>query len=263
MPDADIDAALDWVGSELPEALRGDSFARNFVKHRLNLEDALVWVPAGGRVLDVGSGIGVFPSAMARLGFDVASADLHTNNRAWLEAHGVPTTHCDTLVEPLPYPDGQFALVTLLDMIEHLHGSPRHLLSEVRRVLQPGGLVMVETPNYANLRKRLALLFGRHPMNTRRFFDSSYPYIDHVHEYTRAGLQSVLQWSGFEIASFRFDNVANRFHRTPEGYAPGLRLQGPGDLAMFAYLAVCKLVPSFRDCLLCVARKPAEDVPGS
>ena len=60
--------------------------------------------------------------------------------------------------EPLPYPDASFDLVTCTEVIEHLEHF-RFALREISRVLRPGGIFVVSTPNVLNLRSRLRYLF--------------------------------------------------------------------------------------------------------
>ncbi len=254
---AAVHETLEWVASELPEDVRTDSYPKNYYKHFDNLTDALEQLDdRKGDVLDIGSGIGVFPAAMARLGQTVTSVDIATNNQPWIRDHGVETVSSDILTTPLPFPDGSFDLVTMFDAIEHLHGSPRFVLGEIFRILRPGGHFIVETPNIANLRRRVIMLMGKNIMDIKSFYDSKYPYAGHVYEYTKSDLEDALRWSGFEITDSRHSNLLNRYHKVENGYAPGLKIQSPKDAAMFGYLAVCKVIPSFREILNCIGRRP-------
>jgi len=58
---------------------------------------------------------------------------------------------------PLPFADNRFALVSCIETIEHLENF-RGLVREIYRVLQPGGLAVISTPNILNLRSRLRYL---------------------------------------------------------------------------------------------------------
>jgi len=58
---------------------------------------------------------------------------------------------------PLPFVDNRFALVSCIETIEHLENF-RGLVREIYRVLQPGGLAVISTPNILNLRSRLRYL---------------------------------------------------------------------------------------------------------
>lgn len=77
-------------------------------------------------------------------------------------------------IEHLPLPDNSLDLVTANMVVEHVR-DPQRLLSEVRRVLKPGGTFLMHTPNargYATLAARIVprgmrpklahLLLGRH-----------------------------------------------------------------------------------------------------
>jgi SAM-dependent methyltransferase len=55
--------------------------------------------------------------------------------------------------EPLPFSDNRFALVSCTETIEHLENYWR-IIREIYRVLQPGGITVLSTPNILNLRSR-------------------------------------------------------------------------------------------------------------
>jgi len=57
----------------------------------------------------------------------------------------------------LPFRGGTFDLVMMLEVIEHLADIP-HALSEVARVLKPGGVAILSTPNRLNITSRIHYL---------------------------------------------------------------------------------------------------------
>jgi len=75
---------------------------------------------------------------------------------------GLNVQRCDIDVEALPYPDGFFDVVLFMSVIEHLY-FPRHAVDEIARVLKPGGLLFLETPNAVAMGRRLDALLGRNP----------------------------------------------------------------------------------------------------
>ncbi len=134
---------------------------------------------AGKRVLDVGCSLGMHAIAAKKLGAarvvgtdkyalsDTPSAfTLNADERkivksAW-DANGIEVVEHD-VSEAFPFPEGSFDLVISNAMFEHLHFTHKTFLENVRRVLAPGGAVMLTTPNMAYLLQRLRFLIGRSP----------------------------------------------------------------------------------------------------
>ena len=67
------------------------------------------------------------------------------------EIHGSSLAGTDTAVvgAPLPYPDAHFDAVVSMDVVEHL-SDPVPWLEDALRVVKPGGLLFLTTPNYAS-----------------------------------------------------------------------------------------------------------------
>jgi ubiquinone/menaquinone biosynthesis C-methylase UbiE len=116
--------------------------------------------PTGKRVLDAGTGRGRAAVACALAGAErVTAADISTemlgHARALAAQHDVESKidfiTCD--LEQLPIGDGQCDVALLLEILLHL-GNPGRVLSELARVLVPGGILVVST-NGANPLSRL------------------------------------------------------------------------------------------------------------
>jgi len=60
--------------------------------------------------------------------------------------------------QSLPYPDASFDIVTATEVIEHL-ADFRRVVREIYRVLRPGGVCILSTPNILNLNSRLRFLW--------------------------------------------------------------------------------------------------------
>lgn len=62
-----------------------------------------------------------------------------------------------------PYPDARFDTVLCCELLEHLYFDPMFMMSEINRIIKPGGHLMLTTPNITNLNALHALLRQFHP----------------------------------------------------------------------------------------------------
>lgn len=149
----------------------------------------------GARVLDAPCGAGALSLALKRSGFDVRAADLDTAAQEWL---GERLRQTD-LNQPLPWPDATFDAVLSVEGIEHLE-SAFPFLREVRRVLRPGGTVVLTTPNTVSLRSRVRFLgSGFYHQDPRPLNESARHPLHHIGLRTFAELRYTLHASGLPL----------------------------------------------------------------
>jgi ubiquinone/menaquinone biosynthesis C-methylase UbiE len=143
-------------------------------------------VAPGDRVLDLGAGAGDFAGALAREGVEVIGVEVAEGalGRARSRHPGLEF-RLAPLDGPLPLEDGSFDVVWASEVIEHVADTARWL-AEVRRVLAPGGSVLLTTPSHGRLRVALG--------GVEHF---SEPLGDHLHLYTKRSLAVVLEELGF------------------------------------------------------------------
>jgi SAM-dependent methyltransferase len=122
---------------------------------------------------------------------------------SWVPPHQVEraqTTWTSTMfnaeVEAFPYPDDSFDVVLFCELIEHFLTDPLAALREIHRVLAPGGLLILTTPNVARLENVMRLLHG---VNLYDPYSGYGPYGRHNREYTRHELWRLLEFAGFEV----------------------------------------------------------------
>lgn len=118
----------------------------------------------GGSLLDLGASDGEFTLRLARhLGADrVAAVELIEAHAEEARARGIDTKTGD-LDEGLPFEDGSFDVVNANQVIEHVRRTDL-FLSEVARVLAPGGLACVSTNNLSSWHNIGSLALGFQPM---------------------------------------------------------------------------------------------------
>jgi glycosyltransferase involved in cell wall biosynthesis/SAM-dependent methyltransferase len=98
--------------------------------------------------------------------------------------------------ETFPYDDNSFDVVLFCEIIEHLLTDPVHALTEIRRVLKPGGDLVLTTPNVARLENARRIIAGE---NVYDPYSGHGPYGRHNREYTQEDLFSLLTANGFTV----------------------------------------------------------------
>lgn len=106
-----------------------------------------------GRLLDVPAGEGALAARLLSAGFEVHCCDLYAEI---FLLNGVEVRRGD-LDGDLPYGDAEFDYVTCLEGLEHIE-NPHQAVREFRRVLKPGGHLIVSVPNILNIEERIKWL---------------------------------------------------------------------------------------------------------
>jgi len=114
----------------------------------------------GRHVLDLGCRDGALTQAYAG-GNEIVGVDADREALAEAEKLGIETRWAD-LDDALPFEDGSFDVVVAGELLEHLR-DPRRVVSEVLRVLRPGGTFVASVPNAYRLKNRVRFLLGRKP----------------------------------------------------------------------------------------------------
>jgi ubiquinone/menaquinone biosynthesis C-methylase UbiE len=150
-------------------------------------------LPEAEHALDLGCGDGRLTSSLRATAVTAADPSQVALRRA---AARLPGAEIASVVpdEPLPFVDGEFELVLCAETIEHVR-DVQLFLSEVRRVLRPGGGLALTTPDHG---RRTALRLLMHGFESE--FD---PLSPHVRFFTRQSLTRLLDAMGFTVDSVR------------------------------------------------------------
>ena len=180
---------LDAVWEAVPEGAEPELFD----ERRVFLLDH---VEPGDRVLDVGCGEGAFAGAIAEhdavpVCVEVADEPLRRLRARFPDLGDVRRAQAGA---PLPVGDGEVDAVWAGEVVEHVVDVGA-FLGELRRVLKPGGPLVLTTPDHP---RRLLVRFALRPA---AFEEHVWPYADHLRFFTRRTLRMALEDAGFADVS--------------------------------------------------------------
>ena len=193
-----------------------DSAAKSYIEtHLSRLEKTLAITPAGGpgdRILEMGAYLQITPALQARLGYGEVRAcyygpagKVEHRNRTSSEGEQFDcyVELFDAEKDRFTYDDEYFSTVLCCELLEHLTEDPMHMMSEINRILKPGGHLVLTTPNIGSLRAIGAILEGYHPGFFPAYIrppeDGAEPDARHNREYTPKEIVLLLLDSGFEV----------------------------------------------------------------
>lgn len=257
-----LKSLLNEVIGVFPEEVKASTLYQNYYRYLLILKTALPYLQERKKVLDVGAGGGVIPLVLRRAGYECSAIDTWAEydktycNRMGvkedilerLETNGIEIKSCNIEKEPFPFGDETFDIVFFLDVIEHIHSSPKKVLKEIRRVLVPNGILIMTTVNLCTLKNRLLVLFGRSNYVDLAYWYNNQPFFGHIREYTFQEVERMLRWEGFEIKRARLDNCLQARNIKKFRFKPY-------QLIMSLYLLATALVPKFRYEMVVVSQK--------
>ena len=169
------------IGHDTQHHMRVRSFFKSLQRHRQFFPSPNL------RVLDIGTAGGGFLEAAQTMGFDAHGLEPSTNLAEQGRKRGLKI-HCGT-IEKNEFDAGSFDLVTLWDVIEHLP-RPKDALVECRRLLKPGGLIMVNFPDIGTFQARLA---------GKNFW---WLLSVHLHHFSKKNMASLVEQNGFNVIRF-------------------------------------------------------------
>ena len=140
-----------------------------------------------GKLLDVGCGGGRLLNRMKKRGWQVEGTDFDEQAAQRVASRYGIRTHVGDLPQ-CALPDDSFDAIVMSQAIEHLY-DPKATLRECLRILKPGGLLVMTTPN-------------AHSIGATEFGASwrGWEAPRHLHLFTVESLRNLTQQAGFEIA---------------------------------------------------------------
>lgn len=182
--------------------------------HQTRLLKTLEVIPPGGpddAVLEMGIYFQITPSLRDKLGYGhirgcyygeagrVETKQVLSNDG---DEFACPVDYFDAEKDRFPYDDESFSTVLCCELIEHLFEDPMFMMSEINRILKPGGHLVLTTPNVASMRALSAILNGYHPGFFQSYIKPGGRHNDHPRhnrEYTPDDIHHLLENAGFAV----------------------------------------------------------------
>lgn len=144
--------------------------------------------PTGAKVLDIGTAGGAFLDAAKQYGYDAYGMEPSADLVARGKSRGLQIEQ--GTIESHSFAYGTFDMVCLWDVIEHLP-DPKSALVEIRKLLKPEGILLINYPDIGTWQAKLA---------GKRFW---WILSVHLHHFTRKSIGDICTATGFETFHFQ------------------------------------------------------------
>ncbi|MBE0481635.1 MAG: methyltransferase domain-containing protein [Dehalococcoidia bacterium] len=176
--------------------------------------------------------------------YRISTIDITDRMETGSERFSIEFKRCNLEELALPFDDDLFNVIIFCEVLEHIFAPPSAVLKEIRRILRPGGKLILSVPNIAALYKRVRLLMGRSILDAADLIGSEFR-MAHLHEYTSKEISALLEANNLTIVYRKYLYTTSR------------RRQAPMDLVMRAYDVCTRLVPPFRSFIHIECEKPS------
>jgi SAM-dependent methyltransferase len=213
------------------------------------LEDLRRLAPAPASVLEPGCGNGYISFLAGRLGYQVTATDSwQPEDREELFRRADVRSFPSNLNQLDPWPnlaDGSIDAVLFGEVFEHLLNHPVGLLKQIHRVLRPGGLLLLTTPNPSTLANAVRVLLDRHTLWGTEDFACNPKIADgkiidqgdiHYREYRADELRKFVTLAEFQVDFCGYIGFGSPSHEPmrKRAFKGLLRLAGLMDSRLFA-----------------------------
>lgn len=241
-----IEQSIEKIAPDMPSLCNWyTKYARNNKKRlSYDIDYALKYLPEDSKVIEFGSVPPILTLALTRMRYKISGADIKPERfQMAIDTNGLTIKKLNIETEKLPYNDDEFDGAILNEVFEHLRIHPVKTIEQVYRVMKPGGVLLLSTPNLTSLSGWLSLVLrNKAPGDIFREYEKleKLGHMGHVRVYTVVEVCSLLERIGFQITEVIYRGSY-------------LESSWKGKILQCMLAAVPRLRPFFS----VVARKPA------
>lgn len=146
------------------------------------------------RILDIGCGGGFFLNAVREIFDKLYGLEISSELAEFVKKKWDIDVHIGNILN-IDFPKNYFDIITLYDVLEHMF-HPDELLREIHRILKPGGVVVVSTPNVNGLSAK--------SMKDKWLF---FTPPEHLYYFSPNSLRIFFEANGFRVCKVRTENI--------------------------------------------------------
>jgi len=179
------------TGEETKELYKYYSSTASIVSKKLNqlrydtLFDRLAQYKKTSRLLDIGCGRGEFLKAAEKNGWKAIGSEFSQEAIELCKRDNLEVV--SGKLSEVNFPENHFDVICMQEVIEHIDEKPEEIFNEISRILRPGGVLYLTTPNFNGITRRLI------GSKWRAF------HVEHRFVFTPHVLRKILEKSGFRV----------------------------------------------------------------
>lgn len=226
-----IDDATELIKFHLSEQTKWFHIYAKEQRGRIALDLDLLreYVGKNDRVLELGSVPLLLTVACQYSGYDIQGVDIAPERyEAAINHIGLLVRKCNIELDRLPFADSSFNTILFFEIFEHLRINLIFTMKEVFRVMRPGGILLLSTPNLKSFHGTINFLFRTENFSGAQDIYTQYEKLEikghmgHVREYSAYELSAFLTKIGFRVnevmyrgsyGSRRIDLPLKLFHK--------------------------------------------------
>ncbi|UCH89213.1 MAG: class I SAM-dependent methyltransferase [Thermoplasmata archaeon] len=213
-------------------------------------------------ILDIGISYGLHDVILKRIGYQMYGTELASRiekNCVLPLNEGIPIKDLDLTKSKLPFKNEFFDIILFGEVLEHVRDSPVKVLTQLKKLIKPGGFLILTTPNFCRITNIGMIIFKRNPLEP---FDLKYDSENnsghitdswtHIREYNKTELINIMKKAGFRIEKIEMSMCwdSYKFNFRYGDYAKGKK---GASLILFI---LNKILKDYRSNIMILAKKP-------
>ena len=167
-----------------------------------------------GRILEFGSFPFHLTYCLKKLGYDIVGLDINPiRAEEFINKHNLVVKKCDFEIEKVPFEDNSINLIVFNEIFEHLRIDPIKTLKEVNRVMKPGAIMILTTPNLYSIERIISFNVGKGFNIPYDEFKKLHTigHMGHIREYSTNEVRQFLENADFRVIDVMYKIYDKRY----------------------------------------------------